>query len=83
MSSTCLEAIILNVPTIIYKTNDYLRSSCIPDLIKKDYYLYSNNFKHIIKFINKGNKKFIKFPNRLKNKCFNIVSNNLMNEFNL
>ena len=83
MSSTCLEAIILNVPTIIYKTNDYLRSSCIPDLIKRDYYLYSNNFKHIIEFINKGNKKFINFPNRLKNKCFNIVSNNLMNEFNL
>ena len=40
MSSTCLEAIIFNIPTIIFKSNDYLRSSCIPEIIKKKYYLY-------------------------------------------
>ena len=43
MSSTCLEAIILNIPTIIYKSNDYLRSSCIPKFINNKCFLYSND----------------------------------------
>jgi hypothetical protein len=83
MSSTCLEAIMLNVPTIIFKSNDYLSSSCIPKLISDKCYLYSNDYKEISKFIiEEKNKKKI-LSNKIRNNCFKIVSNNLMNEFNL
>lgn len=83
MSSTCLEAIILNVPTIIFKNNDFLNCSCVPKFISDKLYLYSNDNKEISKFIieNKNRKK--KLSDKIKNNCFKIVSNNLMNEFNL
>ena len=83
MSSTCLEALMLNVPTIIFKSNDYLNSSCVPKIISHKYYLYSNDYKDISKFIadDENKKKFL--SNKIRNNCFKIVSNNLMNEFNL
>jgi hypothetical protein len=83
MSSTCLEALILNVPTIIFKSNDYLSSSCVPKLISDKCYLYSNDYKEISKFIIKDKNKRIILSNKIRNNCFKIVSNNLMNEFNL
>ena len=83
MSSTCLEALILNVPTIIFKNKTFLSCSCIPRLIGDKFYLHSNDYKEISKFIikNKNQKKIL--SNKFKNNCFKIASNNLMNEFNL
>jgi hypothetical protein len=83
MSSTCLEALMLNVPTIIFKSNDYLSSSCVPKLISDKCYLYSNDYKEISKFIIKDKNKTKILSNKIRNNCFKIVSNNLMNEFNL
>ena len=83
MSSTCLEALMLNVPTIIFKSNDYLSSSCVPKLISDKCYLYSNDYKEISKFIIKDKNKAKILSNKIRNNCFKIASNNLMNEFNL
>ena len=83
MSSTCLESLMLNVPTIIFKSNDYLNSSCVPKIISHKLYLYSNDYREISKFIaaDKNKKKLL--SNKIRNNCFKIVSNNLMNEFSL
>ena len=65
------------------KSNDYLRSSCVPKFVNKKCYLYSNDDIQIMKFIinNKNQPKYL--SNKLRNNCFNSVSNNLLSEFNL
>ncbi len=83
MSSTCFEALILNIPTIIFKSDDYLRSSCVPKFVSKKYYLYSNDHKKIGKFIRNSKNKSKFLSNKIRNNCFNSVSNNLLSEFNL
>lgn len=83
MSSTCLEAIIFNIPTIIYKSNDYLKSSCIPKFINNKYYLYSNDYLQIVQFIKNSKNKPNQLPNNIRKNFFNSVSNNLLSEFNL
>ncbi len=83
MSSTCLESVILNIPTIIFKSNDYLRSSCIPNIINRKHYLYSKDYNEIIKFMKKNKKNSLILSNKIRNSCFKIRSNNLLNEFNL
>ena len=83
MSSTCLEAIMLNVPVIVYKNSDYLSSSCVPEFISNKCYLYSNDYKKIQKFILRDKNQTKILSNKIRNNCFKIISNNLMNEFNL
>ena len=83
MSSTCLEAIMLNVPAIVYKNSDYLASSCVPEFISNKCYLYSNDYKKIQKFILRDKYQTKILSNKIRNNCFKIISNNLMNEFNL
>ena len=83
MSSTSLEALIFDVPTVIYKSNDYLGSTCIPKFINKKFYIHSNDFKKIIKFMfNRNNQKKI-LLDKVRNNCFKSISNNLMKEFKL
>jgi len=83
MSSTSLEAIIFNVPAIIYKSNDYLSSTCIPKFISKKYYTHSNDYKKIKKFIFENNNQKKILLNKIRNNCFKNISNNLIKEFNL
>ena len=51
----------IKIPTIIYKSNDYLRSSCVPKFVNKKCYLYSNDDIQIMKFIinNKNQPKYL------------------------
>ena len=83
MSSTCLEAIIFNIPTIIFKSNDYLKSTCVPKFIDNKYYLYSNDDLDIVNFIINNKNKPNQLSNKIRNNCFNSVSNDLLREFNL
>ena len=83
MSSTSLEALIFDVPTVIYKSNDYLSSTCIPKFINKKFYIHSNDFKKIIKFIFKSNNQKKLLLDKVRNNCFKSISNNLIKEFKL
>tara|TARA_A100001015_G_scaffold221473_1_gene249242 strand:- start:4633 stop:6273 length:1641 start_codon:yes stop_codon:yes gene_type:complete len=83
MSSTCLEAIIFNIPVVVYKSNHYINSSCIPNIVNHKLYLHSNDFKKIIQFSLKNKNKSIITLDKIRQNCFKAVSNNLIGEFYL